>query len=124
MRISDWSSDVCSSDLLDALAPLGELDADRAAVLDEHAGGERARPHGEVRPRHRRLQVGDGGAPAAPAMDGPVHVGAVFLLKAVHVLGDRVAGLAARLEPSLEPRDAAGADGHLPRPAPPPTRTP
>src|SRR3546814_15867930 len=48
MRISDWSSDVCSSDL-------------RAALPGHHLGGDRLQPHG------RRPQ-GDAGMTAAPVL--------------------------------------------------------
>src|SRR3546814_15035515 len=39
MRISDWSSDVCSSDLLDAAGPerRGDLEADEAGPNDDSA---------------------------------------------------------------------------------------
>src|SRR3546814_3868127 len=36
MRISDWSSDVCSSDLADAILQCDETAADRAPALNEH----------------------------------------------------------------------------------------
>src|SRR3546814_14316748 len=39
MRISDWSSDVCSSDLAGFYAPLAELDLEGAAVAVVGAGG-------------------------------------------------------------------------------------
>src|SRR3546814_18436633 len=38
MRISDWSSDVCSSDLIDAFARLGTA-SDRFNMFDRFAGG-------------------------------------------------------------------------------------
>src|SRR3546814_16129991 len=57
MRISDWSSDVCSSDLLDHrdIGPqraeeARELDADRAGADDQQALRQRV--------RHHRLLVG------------------------------------------------------------------
>src|SRR3546814_3603633 len=37
MRISDWSSDVCSSDLHDAIAPLGHDRQFVAALVGPHA---------------------------------------------------------------------------------------
>src|SRR3546814_6143406 len=58
MRISDWSSDVCSSDLL-APPPrhVGELEADHAPAVGGEAGGEEAH-EGCV---HRRAgAVGEG----------------------------------------------------------------
>src|SRR3546814_8377112 len=46
MRISDWSSDVCSSDLHDARKPRAVDDADRedGAELDHHLEHESRRP--------------------------------------------------------------------------------
>src|SRR3546814_13906236 len=42
MRISDWSSDVCSSDLVDPATPFGSLLTDRAPGGDAgHGGGEK-----------------------------------------------------------------------------------
>src|SRR3546814_17955577 len=47
MRISDWSSDVCSSDLFDAVRPLGEPDVHEdhvgAVTLGRGDGGGRGR---------------------------------------------------------------------------------
>src|SRR3546814_15866300 len=65
MRISDWSSDVCSSDLIGA----GVEDADREGALalrepvgdGADAGGEIARfADAEAEPRHRELGDGAG----------------------------------------------------------------
>src|SRR3546814_16459236 len=75
MRISDWSSDVCSSDLLLVLFPVdrgrdrlrvGELEAvDRADDLGEVAHGARRlgedQPHLLVGTDHEHQPVGDGG---------------------------------------------------------------
>src|SRR3546814_2345060 len=36
MRISDWSSDVCSSDLLDREIPFGDFHAGSAVTVDAH----------------------------------------------------------------------------------------
>src|SRR3546814_6222725 len=59
MRISDWSSDVCSSDLLPAQAQqftarLGDVDVDRVELL--HGGQRRGLVGGDQRALgHRRL---------------------------------------------------------------------
>src|SRR3546814_16783658 len=45
MRISDWSSDVCSSDLCSSVSPLSRGGIDRAAA-DFHELGERAARRG------------------------------------------------------------------------------
>src|SRR3546814_4913549 len=75
MRISDWSSDVCSSDLLQLLVALEDLlHADRAVVVRladvlrvEDPRGRRQRVHGRVdtergdltRELGGRVQVGE-----------------------------------------------------------------
>src|SRR3546814_16081620 len=43
MRISDWSSDVCSSDLMDD-QPRGLVDHDQMLVLEHHVERDRLRP--------------------------------------------------------------------------------
>src|SRR3546814_14308708 len=60
MRISDWSSDVCSSDLADALAELpGDLQhLPDAAVEEGPGGGEALRP--VVQPVQQRRGVDAG----------------------------------------------------------------
>src|SRR3546814_12769844 len=42
MRISDWSSDVCSSDLVRARPQVGDRGHDRQAVVDGEAGDPQA----------------------------------------------------------------------------------
>src|SRR3546814_11931142 len=74
MRISDWSSDVCSSDLVrqrgdaerlalvDSEAPVAAAVAPhQLGDLDRPAGSElpAAAPGGEVEPAHRRAPPGD-----------------------------------------------------------------
>src|SRR3546814_5204105 len=70
MRISDWSSDVCSSDLLDA-ARAGALDdvvaADRAAAIGDGA------PCGGRAHRARALEAVDGDESMVLAVDDADH---------------------------------------------------
>src|SRR3546814_2014089 len=60
MRISDWSSDVCSSDLLDEPAATRDPGAARPAVRGRRASVRGARPAGRrpdrARPRTRTRQ--------------------------------------------------------------------
>src|SRR3546814_19241361 len=58
MRISDWSSDVCSSDL----SPAGAADATARLLLPPRIAG---RPRAN-RSRLRRLQAAAGGQPRRP----------------------------------------------------------
>src|SRR3546814_11870181 len=69
MRISDWSSDVCSSDLGGAKEiPFGAEREGREIVRQRHA----MRPRGAARRLGERLrQVAD--AHAEPAVVGPLH---------------------------------------------------
>src|SRR3546814_9774215 len=53
MRISDWSSDVCSSDLLAARVPA-------AVVHDAKAGQREVRRHLAARPARQQLEGGFG----------------------------------------------------------------
>src|SRR3546814_20275263 len=46
MRISDWSSDVCSSDLVDHLEAVEVEEGERAAVTVTAGDGQFARHHG------------------------------------------------------------------------------
>src|SRR3546814_18053549 len=84
MRISDWSSDVCSSDLLDCGAT-----ADLAAGLAE-------------RPRHR---LGD--AAHAATREAPGANGAVDL---AHVVMQQHIGGARRVDPEPGPDDAGAGE--------------
>src|SRR3546814_1212142 len=64
MRISDWSSDVCSSDLAGARA-LQEVDVEAGGDRQRHLaeGAQQRRIHGEVGQRHlRRAAEGAAGA--------------------------------------------------------------
>src|SRR3546814_7125534 len=66
MRISDWSSDVCSSDLI------GGQDADRELMLDAQPLGDRAVQIARAEPQFVRQQLGGGieiGEMVAPALD-------------------------------------------------------
>src|SRR3546814_18315533 len=56
MRISDWSSDVCSSDLIEALGPIavGQQVLDDRAPLYGH-GDRRGRDRAVARPRGESL---------------------------------------------------------------------
>src|SRR3546814_4923663 len=70
LRISDWSSDVCSSDLDDGPLPLEEA--------EHHRDQQRHRIARHGRDHHRdqagkRLPVGDGGRPAQQEGAGPSH---------------------------------------------------
>src|SRR3546814_14868321 len=79
MRISDWSSDVCSSDLLSAAEAFGE-----DAVLDaaEQFGGivVAAAHEGVGHPRHRRMRetfaaaVAGGFDPHQPRIEAILHI--------------------------------------------------
>src|SRR3546814_12653438 len=65
MRISDWSSDVCSSDLLDGAGRNGRRDGGRPAGANGAGGGDPRRdpvPDADARP-----SVGDAQASAALA---------------------------------------------------------
>ena len=77
-----------------------QLDADRALTLEEDALRECSRLDREVRPPHRRMEIGAGRAPA-PAIAARHLVGADdLLLVAVDVVGDRIARLPAGLDPT------------------------
>src|SRR3546814_19655987 len=58
MRISDWSSDVCSSDL-SAAAALGKAEED-AGDRNQKQGGDRHRQQGEAAPRPARARMAPG----------------------------------------------------------------
>src|SRR3546814_16132842 len=55
MRISDWSSDVCSSDLQDAVEPAGELP--RLVAEEGHHGGHDHHAHDRGVEEHRGGQA-------------------------------------------------------------------
>src|SRR3546814_11487427 len=54
MRISDWSSDVCSSDLFGRLRIVGELGVDPVHQLSRHVGERPPRLERRLRERARR----------------------------------------------------------------------
>ena len=85
------------------------LDADGAAALAAHPPGQRAGAHGQVRPAPGRIQVRARRAPATSAPDRHVHRREPLLLVAVHVDGERIAGLAPRLDEGLVKGIATGA---------------
>src|SRR3546814_14506651 len=102
MRISDWSSDVCSSDLEEVGAYVGRHAALEIAIARKHAGRDdvvlvdRLRDRGRVRPR-----IADaGGAAIADEVDA----------ERVEIVGQPGFGaicgndLAARCDRVLEPR--------------------
>ncbi len=89
-----------------------DLDADGALILDDHAARE-ALDQTHVFALQRRPQIGVGGRPAAAAMDGLLHRAEAFLLRAVIVLGQLEAGLAAGLdEGGVERIACAGRAAH------------
>ena len=75
------------------------LERARTPALEHDAGRERMGEHFEVRPAHRRAQVGVGGAAASAAAHGHVHATEAFLLEAVDVGGLRIARLAGGGQP-------------------------
>src|SRR3546814_19220276 len=101
MRISDWSSDVCSSDLVDPATPFGSLLTDRAPGGDAgHGGGEKC-----------GLAMGSlADAPDLPAQldDGGLEQPAAHLLAhAFDVGGGGVAGV--DMEVAVLPADLGAA---------------
>ena len=93
------------------------FDADRAAVLDQHARGVSLGDDGEVLPVARRTQIGRGGTPAAGIVGGGLVVAGAFLLRAVEVGGARDAGLHRRLHHRAAERPDMRRIGHAQRPA-------
>src|SRR3546814_10924814 len=63
MRISDWSSDVCSSDLVDADALLFGKRAKRLVERDRQADGVADQPQRPSPPRQRSAVSENGGRP-------------------------------------------------------------
>ena len=76
-------------------AVLAVFEADRALAVEDHPLRQRAHLDLEVGPLHRRAQIGDGGAGAAPAAHGELIGADAFLLGAVEVGVELVAGLLA-----------------------------
>src|SRR3546814_20190095 len=74
MRISDWSSDVCSSDLGDLDQPLGLVGVDRLIGLADKFGRARLVVAGGTQQREHRLVARDGAAGVATGHAGNLHV--------------------------------------------------
>ena len=74
-------------------APAAELDAGRAAAVEDDPLGARAGPERDVRPLQRRAEIGVRGRPAAALPHRHLHRPKAFLLRAVVVGGRRIAGL-------------------------------
>src|SRR3546814_12635251 len=72
MRISDWSSDVCSSDLRDPVTQhrAGRRDRRRGAERDPAGGRERDRPPCRLAVSERRVGVGGKCGGRKPDQDG------------------------------------------------------
>src|SRR3546814_4685152 len=85
MRISDWSSDVCSSDLMTALAPLLRGDGDRGLVDQVWFG----RHHPALRRRVEQGGVGDPAVARRRVVDPERH--RAGLLAEQHVPSEAVA---------------------------------
>ena len=93
-------------------------DPHRLAALEQYLVGQCAGDDLEVGPSAGRVEVGLGGRPADAVLDGHVHGAEAFLLPAVVVPSDRVAGLFAGLDEGLVERVqahvVAGAGGERP----------
>ena len=89
-------------------APVGAgvLDAHRPAALEEDLRGEREGLHLEVRTAHHRVQVGARRRQATTIVHVAVERGKALLAVAVHVLGERIAGLLDGVEEGVEERAA------------------
>ena len=76
-------------------APVGTgvLDSHRPAALEQDLRGEREGLHLEVRTAHHRVQVGARRREAAALVHVAIERGKALLAVAVHVLGERIAGL-------------------------------
>ena len=80
------------------------LDAHRAAALEQDLGGERERLDRQVRAVHDRVQVRPRGREPPAVVHVAVELGEALLAVAVHVVGERVAGLLDGLEERVEER--------------------
>ena len=76
----------------------------RAPAVEHDARGQCMGAHREIVAAHRRPQVGIGGAAAPPAAHRHVQASESFLLKAIDVVGQRVARLARGGKPGLVQR--------------------
>jgi hypothetical protein len=99
------------------LAALHHLDADGAqrivAAFKQDAGDLGMGLQRQIGALERRAQVGHGGAPAPAFVHRHVHGAQTLLLVAVHVLGNRVAGLLASINKGLVQRIAPRAGAHF-----------
>ena len=82
------------------------LDPDGAIALEHDLRHERARLDLEVRAPHHRVQVRARGGQPAPVVHVAVELGEALLAVAVHVVGERVAGLLHGREEGVEQRAA------------------
>src|SRR3546814_21025646 len=94
MRISDWSSDVCSSDLApraQRLAVLAAADhhARRASLLYQYLLDQRAGPHREIAMFAQRLDIGARRRPAFAALLRHLIKAEAFIVGAVEIGGAR-----------------------------------
>src|SRR5690606_26999686 len=62
-----------------------EFDTDRLLAVEQDAGGHRPRFDGEVRPLHRRVEIGDCGRVAATVLRGELKEADPFLVAVVEV---------------------------------------
>ncbi len=87
----------------------------RASALKSKAPCLRACQNGQVAASARRIEIGKRRAPSEAPVDGHVHPGDTFLLKAVHVIGKGITCLLPRLHPGVIERIIARADGDMER---------
>ena len=73
--------------------------AHRAPALEQDARGQRVRAHLQIGAVQRRAQIGVGRTAAPARAHRHIHAPEALLLVAVHVLGQRVAGLPPGFEP-------------------------
>src|SRR5580704_1867616 len=85
-------------------APADVLDSNRRSPFQDQPGGVRRQRDMEVTATSRGLQISGGGRGAPPIPDRVLDPGKPFLVLAVGVAGDGIAGRAARIRPRLENR--------------------
>ena len=95
------------------------LDADRATVLDQHAGRLRPGDDGEVRPRRRGMQIGRGRAAALAFFLRHLEKAASELRGAVEIRIERNSRLLRRLDEDVAQRIGVGPLGNVERPVAP-----
>src|SRR3546814_7264652 len=95
MRISDWSSDVCSSDLADGLALLqqGAVQLDQFVLAALHGIGQLVKAEGDHGQQEQR-EDGEAAAHAASCMSSSGQTGAA-VRTAARSLAERARGLMA-----------------------------